>query len=959
MTRALALAVLVAVVMAVAPVRAAEVDGHYQDFGDPGGFLNVLPPGQRGVINGPDQIQAQLTGELPDHVADQLPMYDKALDVTPGIAEAELLDVYKDASFGVAPDDIGRVYSPTENVVVIRDKSFDVPHIFGETREATMFASGYTTAEDRLFLMDILRHLGRGRLSEFLGASKANQKMDRDQLAVAPYREADLTAQTKPQDSFGAVAKQIRADGEAYLAGLNAYVAEARLDPRKRPAEYEALQQLPDEFVLEDFVAIASLVGGIFGGGGGRELKNFCGTEAIADSLGAGAAQEVFDDFKFNADAEAPTTVARRFAFPDDLGAVDPDAIPQIDCDTLTPIDGGTPSVDDIVQAISGPVPGPLGRDGVADGPLGPISLRLSNGASNAVLVAGEHTASGRPLAVFGPQTAYFSPQLLMEKDVHGPGISARGVGFAGVDVYVQLGRGRDYAWSATSSKADAVDTFVLELCEPDGGAPTTQSMGHRHDGECVEIEGWNHTQIAKPTAAGTPDDGKVVLSWRMERSPVYGPLIARGQTTDGTPIAVATSRTTYGAETVNALGFYRVNNPNFMTDGYASFRRAMGRGIQYSFNWFFIDRNDIGYQSSCACPVKARGVDPDLPVWGTGEWDWRGRVDHEQLPWTVNPPQGFLADWNNRNAPGWLPPDAEFSFGPVHRKQLLDRRVEPVVADGEVTRERIVDAVIEAGTTDLRGQELMPVLRRLLGNEVPDGLDSRVDRMWRLLRTWAADDGGHRRDRDRDGSYEHASAVAIVDAWWPRLVAAVLDEESGGAVAKLGLEIHDAPQLGLGSAFHYGMYGQVHKDLRQVLGIPVADPFSRTYCGAGDLDACRDAVWASLDATAADLEAEFDTADVDDWQRAWQDDAIVHTPAGITSVPLIHWQNRSTFHQVVQLGARVSDTGGGGSIAPDSGPARTGGGTTLPATGAGAGWVVLGVALLGVAAALMRKRWS
>ena len=45
-----------------------------------------------------------------------------------------------------------------------------MPHIFGETRYATMFAQGYATAEDRLFLMDVLRHVGRARMSEFLGA---------------------------------------------------------------------------------------------------------------------------------------------------------------------------------------------------------------------------------------------------------------------------------------------------------------------------------------------------------------------------------------------------------------------------------------------------------------------------------------------------------------------------------------------------------------------------------------------------------------------------------------------------------------------------------------------------------------------------------------------------------------------------------------------------------------------
>ena len=80
-------------------------------------------------------------------------------------------------------------------MTVIRDRSFGVPHIFGETRYATMFAQGYTGAEDRLFLMDALRHVGRARASEFLGASPSNLALDRDQVSIAPYKEEDLTAQ--------------------------------------------------------------------------------------------------------------------------------------------------------------------------------------------------------------------------------------------------------------------------------------------------------------------------------------------------------------------------------------------------------------------------------------------------------------------------------------------------------------------------------------------------------------------------------------------------------------------------------------------------------------------------------------------------------------------------------------------------------------------------------------------
>ncbi len=74
-----------------------------------------------------------------------------------------------------------------------------------------------------------------------------------------------------------------------------------------------------------------------------------------------------------------------------------------------------------------------------------------------------------------GPQVAYFAPQILMEQDVHAPGIDARGAAFPGVNLFVQLGRGRDYAWSATSAGQDLIDTFAVPLCDTGGGPPVAE----------------------------------------------------------------------------------------------------------------------------------------------------------------------------------------------------------------------------------------------------------------------------------------------------------------------------------------------------------------------------------------------------------------------------------------------------------------------------------------------------
>ena len=843
-------------------------------------FLNIVPPGQDGSLNAIESVAAQ-AGNYPPHVIDQLAMYHDLVKASPGLNEGQLLDFYKDASLGVAPDEVEREYSPIAGAVVRRDKKFGVPHITGETRYATMFAQGYTGAEDRLFLMDALRHIGRARMSEFLGASEANQAMDRDQLAIAPYKEEDLTAQVADLVASGAEGAAVVDDLKAYADGVNAYIAEALLDIAKLPAEYGALQQIPTQWKPEDSVAIASLIGGALGKGGGAEVLNHCGLKKLKAALGSSIeARQVFDDLHFADDPEAPTTSQKPAPYLNKPNSVDAAAHPDIDCGTLEPIEGGF-------------LPFPARGDG---GPLG-------EAMSNALLVSAAHTKTGRPIAVFGPQTGYFMPEILVEKDVTGPGIEARGVAFAGTDVWVELGRGRDFAWSATSSGADNIDQWVLELCEPLGLPPTIKSMGYLHNGACVPIETYQHFQIAKPSAGGLPDplDPDLILSWRVERTQHYGPLVARGKLEDGTPIAIASKRSTYGRELTSAIGFHRLNNPEYMSGGWESFRNAVS-AIEYTFNWFYIDKADIGYQHSCLCPERSASVDPYLPVWGTGPWDWSGFIPLAAQPFDKNPDQGYIVSWNNKQAPGFFANDANFGYGPVYRSDMIEKRIAAAIASGKVDRAHAVEAVEEAATVDLRGQEVLSLALTIMGPSAPPGIDPRVIDMKARMEAWLKADS-HRRDHDGDGLYDDPQALAIVDAWWPRLSHAVFDASSGDAINAFELEIDDHGRLAhTGSAFQTGLYSHVQKDLRQILGEPVMAPWSRTYCGGGDLAACRSALWGSMAAAAADLEAEYKKPNVADWRRDITYEDVRYTAVGVTSVPPQPWTNRPTFQQVVQI---------------------------------------------------------
>ncbi|HEX5478822.1 MAG TPA: penicillin acylase family protein [Dehalococcoidia bacterium] len=837
---------------------AASPDGHYQGFGDATGFRNILPPGQN------DSLGAQ------PHITDQLSMYSNLVYSAPGLADNQIPGFFKDASFGVPQSDIDRVYSPTPDVTVIRDKSFGVPHIFGTTRYATMFAEGYTTAEDRLFLMDVLRHYGRAKLSEFLGATPSNEALDMEQLADAPYQESDLTAQLNALAASGPEGQAIVDDGQAYTDGVNQFITEALGTPSKMPVEYTLLGLTPAPWKAEDEVAIAAKIGAIFGKGGGGEVSNYCDLQALSTSVGSAVtARQIFDDFHFANDSEATTTSPDPAPYMTDLGPVDPAAIPAINCSSLGSIINNPPSM-----AAAANSPYNFGHPYM----------------SNALLVSGAHTATGHPIAVFGPQTGYYMPQLLIEKDVHGPGIDARGAAFVGIDTYVQLGRGTDYAWSATSSGADNVDQFVLKLCDPLGGPATTSSMGYLHNGTCVPITSYQHTENTSPA-----------ISWHVEVTPDYGPISQRGTLMDGTPIAIANRRSTYGAELDSAHGFYRINNPADMTNGYSDFRTNMGTGIDYTFNWFYVDANNIGYQHSCKCPQRAQGVDPYLPAWGTGQWDWQGYIPLASQPSALNPAQGYLSSWNNKPAPDFTANDSEFSEGPVERVQMLNTRIEAAIAAGPLTRADLINAMEDGGTVDLRGQEVLPLLLQVMGPTAPGGSDPRAQDMHDRLAAWAAADA-HRRDLDHNGAYDDPQAVAIMDAWWSPLVHAMFDASSGNAINTLGISIHDAPQNHQGSAFGGGMYSHVQKDLRQLLGDPVASPWSRTYCGGGNLAACSSALWSSLGQAAASLTSQFGSSNVVDWKRTIADDQIVSQQIGLAAAPSFEWINRPTFQQVVQL---------------------------------------------------------
>ena len=878
--------------------------------------LNILPPGQGGYMNGPELLESQGSGEVPDHFTDQRGMYADLIQGADGLTQANLGDYFKDASFGVREGDIAREYSPRDGVTIVRDTGYNVPHIYGETRSDTIFGAGYVSAEDRLFMMDVLRATGRGRLSELLGPSPANIAMDCAQYRVADYTEAELLAmiEERPAGTDQALANQARQDVEDYAAGVNAYIQEAMADPDKLPGEYGALQIAPEPWKITDTVAIASLIGGSLGVGGGGELENAGFLNALgAEGHGAAESRQILADLRMVDDPEAVSSTDDAFPWNMSLGPVDPASV-------ALPEDGSVVPEDDVVNdSCSGggggplPLPFPL----AADGPFGPIPLQLPDGASNALLIGRSLSKTGVPMAVFGPQVAYWSPEILMELDMHGPGISARGVGFPGISMYVLLGRGDGYGYSATSASGDQVDVRAVPLCDPLGTPATIDSTHYmRFDGVCSPISVREDSWLSKPSAGGTGLPQQITISTeRVQLAGLPGTAGLRGGSTGivqargmvgGEPVAFVRQRVTYGGEVDSALTYIEIMNPNVI-DRAADFQRAFGR-FNFTFNWFYVDGRDIAYQLGGSHPLRAPGTDPDLPVWDDPRWRWPGLLSFEDTPKDTSPKKGYITSWNNKQAPGFRAADNNWGFTSVDRVQPLDDRIAAARSEeGKVNLIELVHAMADAATVDLRGDKLVPLLLEAMG----DPGTARLQQAAALLQAWH-ESGAHRRDLDGDGQYEQQPAVALMDAWWPDAVEAVFGQVLGQAYDDIPVTLDDAVHDSdfNGSSFNDGFYGHVDKDLRAILGKPVDGGFSRGYCGAGVLAACRAAILSSFDAAVSALEGEFG-GDPSAWQVDETLDEIRFTSVGVSGIDPIPWQNRPTFQQILQFG---DPTGAGGS---------------------------------------------
>jgi acyl-homoserine lactone acylase PvdQ len=848
---------------AQAPAGPAPIPDHLRAF-------TVFPPGQEGNVTAAELA----SGDFGPHYDDQLEVYASLVD-DPDVANSELATYFHSMQFGPGGE-VEQTYSPTPGVTVQRD-SFGIPHIVADSFDTASFALGYVSAEDRLWQMDVFRHAARGTLSQFVGPGEDDAFLEMDiQTRREGYTDAEIQAMFDALDEkFGEDGALVQQGLQAYTDGVNQYIQEVKTTRAdERPVEYEAtgnpFPQHPENWSAADTLFLVVLQLRVFGETAGFELGNAALYSYLVDRLGPNLGPKVFGDLLRENDPRSPTTIpASEATFPSqNLGPVDPDSV-------AIPDDAGAVATQAAAeQAVRLHVLQQIGF------PTGP--------ASNALLVSGQESKSGNPLQIGAPQVGYANPSFFMDIDVHAPGVDFYGPAVPGASALIPLGRGADYAWSLTTGFSDAVDTRVELLCEPGGGEPTEDSNHYLFQGECLAMDSRDETFVVKPTPV---DPGPPTIEERTFYRTVHGPVFARG-TVDSEPVALVKERFFWMKEIDSVPQFLRWN---IGVDSIEDFANA-ARDFTMSFNAFYADAEHIGYFHVGFYPRRPQGMSTVLPTWGTGQWEWQGRLPYASQPKIIDPDAGWLANWNNKPSRGWDNYD-DFKWGPAQRVLLLKRLMGDLLGGaGKASLSDLVDVIRIAATQDARGVFLGPKMSAWAGDV---GGSDAFDKALNKVEGWVGD-GAHRTNHNRDDKMDRGAALAIFDAWYDILVRKVFNDELGqGFFALAGgrLPVSDYNPSG-GSSFFFDFSNY----LGNLFRANASDELSRDYCdkmGTTKVETCKKLVARSLTQAVNRLRNQQGN-DMSQWSTPAEN--LVFQNLGAGSVEPIPWQNRGTHNHVVEV---------------------------------------------------------
>ena len=608
---------------------------------------------------------------------------------------------------------------PKDGVEIFRD-AFGVPIVYAATVRDLWYGVGYAVAEDRLFLMDSIRRFARGTLAELVGCGSVPADLQQRTLTYTDDEYRQFFDRLSP-DAKDAVA--------GYVDGANAWRTRAIANPLELPAEYALLTTLPEAFTVIDALASGVLITRFVAAEGGNEFQNVAMIRALEGVYGSRTeALRAFLDFVWLDDPKAVTTVPREEGTFSNQAASEEGrdrvferiaewALGLPESLAKGPGTGDSPAPLPCTEPSAPSLPGsdppifPDGGAGMAAAQRG-VAIALAEvraslrGGSVAFAIGASRTRNRGTLLLSGPQVGYGYPSLLVEIEIHGAGYDARGVSVPILPV-VGIGYTENTAWALTTGYSKTIDSFVETICSTaQQSAATCGRNQYFHDGQWKDMSCRSETFRFRAATQGVPLGPPIFSQSNEICRTVHGPIVARD---DARGLARSVQYAMASREIENLEGLREWNRAR----SFAEFVEGV-RKLTWNENVTVATRDGhIAYFHPGLFPRRSASSDMRLPAPGTGELDLGENLAFDELPQAIDPEQGFLANWNNKPAHGWL--DGE-GLGATSRPGGPGQRVTNV-ADLLATRADWTFADILAidrhlGTIDPRAREYLPVMR-------------------------------------------------------------------------------------------------------------------------------------------------------------------------------------------------------------------------------------------------------
>jgi penicillin G amidase len=461
-------------------------------------------------------------------------------------------------------------------VQVLRDR-WGVPHIYAQSAADLFMAQGYVHAQDRLWQMELQRRTGHGRLSEVFG-----------EIALDSDRYLRVMG-------FGRIARRetelLSDEGQAvlgaYVRGVNAFIAQSG---GRLPLEFTLLRLRPEPWQIADVLVWGKMMA--------QNLSRSWVTDALRAQIVAAVGPERASALEPEYLADHPLTLPRGARYRTDIGA-----------NALR-----------MAAAVA-----PYAGNGE------------SGEGSNAWVVGGARSATGRPLLANDMHLALQIPSIWYENHLSGGGYHVSGASLPGAPGVI-VGHNERIAWGITNGENDVQDLFVERF---DPADPTRYLFR----------DAWQPATVIREQIAVKGRSAPHVEEVRLTR---HGPIISgliptNAPSTPGRPVSpgeeLALRWTALDpSPTVDAV--LELNRAG----DWESFRRAVAGWSCPTLNFVYTDvEGHFGYAFAGQMPIRARG-DGRLPVPGwTGEYEWVGTIPPAELPRTLDPAEGFVVTANNR----------------------------------------------------------------------------------------------------------------------------------------------------------------------------------------------------------------------------------------------------------------------------------------------------------------------